>query len=98
MEFNTKKQTKIQKKCLGTRRASLAAPVLNYCVLTEPRTYLEVVFDCTISQITADGEARTAVFVCAAGSGLCSLQSGSRPLASVLVSPLTPAPVTVIGQ
>ena len=33
MEFNTKKQTKIQKKCLGTRRASLAAPVLNYCGL-----------------------------------------------------------------
>ena len=34
MEFNTKKQTKIQKKCLGTRRASLAAPVLNYCAAT----------------------------------------------------------------
>ena len=66
-------------------------------LLTEPRTYLEVVFDCTISQITADGEARAAVLVCAAGPGLCSLQSGSRPLVSVLVSPLAPAPVTVIG-
>ena len=40
MEFNTKKQTKIQKKCLGTRRASLAAPVLNYCAYKLPNKQL----------------------------------------------------------
>ena len=55
--------------------------------------YLEVVFDCTISQITADWEAGAAVLVSAAGSGVCSLQSVSGSLVSVLVSPLTPAPV-----
>lgn len=65
-------------------------------IIASDTRFLEVVLDCTISQIAADGEARTAVLVSAAGPGLCSLQSGSWSLVSVLVSPLTPAPVAAV--
>ena len=75
------------------------------------RVYLEVVLDCAVSQITADGEARAAVLAGAAGP--CSLRAVPGSPAAVLVilllmtacmtavtahlvSPLTPAPVAAV--
>ena len=58
------------------------------------RVYLEVVLDCAVSQITADGEARAAVLAGAAGPRSLRAVPGSP--AAVLVSPLTPAPVAAV--
>ena len=74
------------------------------------RVYLEVVLDCAVSQITADGEARAAVLAGAAGPRsllvpgspaavlviLLLMTACMTAVTAHLVSPLTPAPVAAV--